>query len=156
MINRIHNTLRQGYEELDVATALLRQATPTTHIQSTPQQIDGWTCGLHMLLINLTTNYLGRIPALTHAQHHAESLSRSHLKYILAGELDTYVTNLIHDLTSQPQLPPKTTRTRHTTRHRLITTTCNKHSATIPTPITSCKRPYALTQTPPPNQPTPH
>ncbi len=64
-INMIHNTLRQWYSGLEVAPPLLRQDTPITHNQSTPQQTYGWTCGLHMLLINLTTIYQGRIRTLT-------------------------------------------------------------------------------------------
>ena len=50
-----------------------------------------------MLLTNLATIYQERILTLTHTQHHADSLSRSHLKYVIAGELDAYVTNLIHN-----------------------------------------------------------
>ena len=82
-INMIPNTLRQWYTGLDIAPPLLRQDTPNIHIQITPQQTDGWTCSLHMLLINLTTIYQGCIPALNHTQHHAETLARSHLKYVL-------------------------------------------------------------------------
>ena len=108
-----------------------RNSTPTpptrnTHIQSTPQQMDGWTCGIHMLLINLTTLYQGRIPTLTHTQQHAESLSRSHLKYVITGELDTYVTNLIHNLTIPAQHVP---RIHHTRRKKYTQPTHN-----IPTP----------------------
>ena len=39
-INKIHNTLRQWYLGLEVAPTLLRQDTPNTHIQCTPQQTD--------------------------------------------------------------------------------------------------------------------
>ncbi len=99
-IHKIHNTLRQGYTGLDTAPPLLQLTTPVTHTQSTPQQTDDWSYGIHMLLTNLTTIYQGRIPILTHTQQHAESLSRSHLKYVITGELDEYVTNLIHDLTN--------------------------------------------------------
>jgi hypothetical protein len=96
-------------------------------MQNTPQQTNGWTCGLHMLLINLTTTYQGRIPTLIHTQHHAESLSRSHLKYVLTGELDTYVSSLIHYLTNLSQQMPRTYHTRKKMHTQPITTTHNKH-----------------------------
>ena len=51
-INIIHNTLRQWYSGLEISPPLLHKETPLTHIQSTPQQTDGWTCGIHMLRIN--------------------------------------------------------------------------------------------------------
>ena len=63
-INKIHNTLRQKYTRIEVAPPLLRQDTPNTHIQSTSQQTNGRTCGLHMIFINLSTIYQGRIPTL--------------------------------------------------------------------------------------------
>jgi hypothetical protein len=116
----IHNALRQWYTWLDIAPPLLRQGAPNIHIQSTPQKTDGWTCGLHMLLINLTTIYQGRIPALNHTQLYAEILSRSHLKYVLTGELDTHVIRLVRDLTNQVHRsarnshPRKKAHTKHT------------------------------------------
>jgi hypothetical protein len=130
----IHNTLRHWYTRLEIAPSLLRQYTPIVHIQSTPQQIDGWTCGLHMLLINLPTIHQGRIPTLTHTQHHAESLSRSHLRYILAGELDIYVTKLIHDLTNPIQRAPRTYHTRRHKRARPTPNTNNKNTSPLSTP----------------------
>ena len=63
-INKIYNT-----------PPLLRQDTPNTHIPSTSQQTDKWTYGLHMILINLSTIYQGRIPTLRHTQLHAETLA---------------------------------------------------------------------------------
>ena len=79
-----------------------------------------------MLLITLATIYQGRIPTLTHTHHHVESLSLSHLKYVITGELDTYVTNLIHSLTNPTQRTPK--RTIHparSTRNQPPTSTQN-------------------------------
>jgi len=117
-------------------------------MQNTLQQTDGWTCDLHMLLINLTTIYQGRIPTLIHTQHHAESLSRSHLKYVLTGELDTYVTSRIHDLTNLTHRMPRTYHTRRKTYMQPITTTQNKYTSppTTSTPYRKIAR--ALTQTP--------
>jgi hypothetical protein len=74
-----------------------------------------------MLLTNLTTIYQERIPTLTHTQQHAESLSRSHLKYVITGELDEYVTNLIHVITN----PTRST-------HRILRNRCNPHTQIAP------------------------
>ena len=148
----IHNTLRQWYGGLEIAPPLLKQDTPTVHIQSTPQQTDGWTCGLHMLLVNLTTIYQGRIPTLTHTQYHAESLSRSHLKYILARELDTYVTKLIHDLTNPTQRSPNTYRTHRHKRAQPTPNTDHGNTSPLSTTILSRKKntPYHRHPDPPP------
>jgi hypothetical protein len=43
--NMIHNILRQWYTGLEIAPPILRQDTPIVHIQRTPQQANGWTCG---------------------------------------------------------------------------------------------------------------
>ncbi len=131
-IHRIHNTLCHWYSGLEVAPPLLRHDTPTTHHQSTPQQTDNWACGLHVLHTNLTTIYQGRVPTLTHTQQHAEELSRSHLRYILTGELDTFVTNLIHNLTTTPHQAQRT-NSRHKNHTQLAT---NNTPPPAPPPIT--------------------
>ena len=106
-----------------------------------------------MLLINLTTIYQGRIPTLIHTQHHAESLSRSHLRYVITGELDAYVTSLIHDLTPTLRSP----KTYHTRRERTRQTpnTNNDNASPLPTPTSSHKRPHTTTETQTPHQLTP-
>ncbi len=114
-INIIHITLRQWYTGLSTTPPLLRQDTPNINIQSTPHQTDGWTCGLRMLLVNLTTIYQGRVPNLSHNQHHAETLSISHLKYVLTRELDTYVTRLVRELTNQSNRTVKTSHPQKNT-----------------------------------------
>ena len=107
-----------------------------------------------MLLISLTTIYQGCISILTHTQHHAESLSRSHLKYVLTGELDTYVTSLIHDLTNSIHCTPKTYHTRH--KHTQPTpNTNNEKTSRLPTPTPSRKRTHATAEIPTLHQPTP-
>jgi len=82
---RIHNTLRQWYSNLSIAPKLLQNPTPTIITKSTPLQADGWSCGLHMLLLYLATIYQGTLPTLRHTQTHAHNLSRIHLRYTLAG-----------------------------------------------------------------------
>ena len=76
-----------------------------------------------MLLINLATIYQGRIPTLRHTQLDAETLARSHLKYVLIGELDTYETCLIRELTNQAHRTIRTSRTRKNAYAKSITTT---------------------------------
>ena len=71
-----------------------------------------------MLLINLTTIYQGNIPILKHSQLHAEALSRSYLKYVLAREIDTKVIRLVRDLTNQNCTIVRNPRTRHITCKR--------------------------------------
>ena len=51
----IHNTLRQWYTNHSITPTLLRLASQPIIIKSTPKQTDNWSCGLHMLLINLAT-----------------------------------------------------------------------------------------------------
>jgi hypothetical protein len=132
----IHNTLRKWYSGLDTAPPFLQHATPATHIQSTPQQTDVWTCGIHMLLDNLTTIYQGRIPTITHTQQNAESLSRSHLKYVITGELYVNVTNFVHNITNPIR------STRHNLRNR-----CNLHTQTAPNPNPKQNLPSQTTNT---------
>ena len=56
---------------------------------------------------------------MLHTQLHAETLARSHLKYVLTRELDTPVTYLIRDShmtnNSSTQNPPKKSRHRNAT-----------------------------------------
>ena len=79
-----------------------------------------------MLFINLTTIYRGRIPTLNNTQHYAEILSRSHLKYVLTGEIDTYETCLVQELTNQAH---RTVRTSHPRKKH------TKNATTPPRPI---------------------
>jgi len=108
-----------------------------------------------MLLINFTTIYHGRIPTLIHTQHHTESLSRSHHKYVLIGELDTHVTSLIHDLTNPTQHPPRTYHTCRNKHTQTIPNTNNERAPSRPTPTSSRKKTHTLTHTPTLHQPTP-
>jgi hypothetical protein len=99
-----------------------------------------------MLLINLTTIYQCRTPTLTHTQHHAEKLSRSHLKCVINGELDTYVTNLINNLIIPAQSVPRTHHTRRKKHTQPSLNTKTSHGPPSPTTITR-KRPHTLTHT---------
>jgi hypothetical protein len=115
------------------------------------------TCGLPMLLINLATIYQGRIPTLGHTQLHADTLSRSHLKYVIIGELDTHVTCLIRELTNQAYSTVRIPRTRNTNHVNTTTTTQNKPLMAPPTsPLPPRKRTHTPSRTSPPNQLTPH
>ena len=110
-----------------------------------------------MLLINIATIYQGRIPTFRHTQLHAETLSRSHLKYVLTGELDTYVIRFIRELTNQARRIIRNPHTRKTTHTNPTATTHNNPTTAPPTStFSSRKRTYTTTQTPTPNQPTPH
>jgi hypothetical protein len=104
--HRIHNTLRQWYSNLPIAPQLLQSPSPTLITKSTPVQADGWSCGLHMLLINLATIYQETLPTLRHTQTHAHHLFRIHLRYTLTGELDSSVPHVVQELhITDPILP---------------------------------------------------
>ena len=126
-----------------------RNSTPTpptgniSHPYSKYPPANRWM-DMHMLLINLITIYQGRIPTLTHTQHHAESLSRVYLKYGITGELDTYVTNLIRNLTNHTHITHRTPRTRRNKHTQLTSNTKPKQASPSPT-TTTRKRPHTLT-----------
>ncbi len=86
--SRIHNTLRQWYSALPITTPLLHPNILHIILKSTSRQTDGWSCGMHMLLVNLTTIYQGSISNIKHTQQHVHDLSRIHLRYVVMGELD--------------------------------------------------------------------
>ncbi len=56
LVKHIHRTLEEWYEDLPMSHFLTSQY-PQVIIKSTPRQTDGWSCGMHMLLINLATRY---------------------------------------------------------------------------------------------------
>ena len=144
----IQNTLRQWYTGLDIPPPLLRQDTPNIHSQSTPHHTNGWTCGLHMLLLNLTTIYQGRIPTLNHTQHHAETLSRSHLKYVLTEELDTCIACLVRELTNQAHRKVRSSHSRKKAHTKPTDTSRTNHITSPPTlTLLPCKRTHTHTQT---------
>jgi len=53
-----------------------------------------------MLLVNLTIIYLGGILILRHIQQHAYILSRIHFRYVLTGDLDGRLAQLLTDLSN--------------------------------------------------------
>ena len=80
-------------------TSPLYNPTPDSHKKKkTPRQTDGWSCGLHMLLINLATIYQGEPPTLRHTQRQAEQLSHIQLRYPYTGELDPVITQMVTEL----------------------------------------------------------
>jgi hypothetical protein len=94
---------------LYTTTTVIRQTTrhpghtPPTHSiisASTPRQTDGWSCCMHMLLINLTTIYQGTFPTFKHSQSLAHTFSRYHPKYTLTGILDPHIENIVKQLTN--------------------------------------------------------
>ena len=93
-VTMIHHTLKEWYKDLPTPPLLTTQH-PTVVQKSTPRQTDGWSCGLHMLLINLATIYQGGPPTLRHTQRHAEHLSRIQLRYTLTGDLDPTITQVL-------------------------------------------------------------
>jgi len=60
-VTHIHRTLKEWYKDL-LTPPLLTAHHPTVIQKSTPRQTDGWSCGIHMLLINLATIYQGGPP----------------------------------------------------------------------------------------------
>jgi hypothetical protein len=60
-VTHIHRTLKYWYKDLSTPLLLTTQH-PTVIKKSTPRQTDGWSCGLHMLLIHLATIYQGGPP----------------------------------------------------------------------------------------------
>ncbi len=97
-IHRIHNTLRQWYASLPITYPLLNHVTSSITIKSTPRQTDGWSCGMHMLMVNLVTIYQGTIPILRYTQTHANLLYKIHLRYTLTGKFDSSLAPIIHEL----------------------------------------------------------
>ncbi len=79
----LHNPItifRQWYTNLPISPQLLQNPSPYIITKSAPLQTDGWSCGLHMLPINIVTIYQGTLPTLRHTQTHAHHLSRIHLR----------------------------------------------------------------------------
>ena len=54
---------------------------------------------MHMLLTSLIAIYQGQIPILRYGQHHADQLSRMHLRYALTREITPWIDNLITFIT---------------------------------------------------------
>ena len=96
--SQIHRTLRQWYSNTAIAPPLLHSDAQRVTTKSTPKQTDNWSCGLHMLLINLAAIYQGKIPILRHTQAHAHQLSQIHLRYTLTGELDHSIAQIIQEI----------------------------------------------------------
>jgi len=133
--HRIHNTLRQWYTNLPIAPQMLQNPSPIIITKSTPLETDGWSCGLHMLLINLATIYQGTLPTLRHTQIHAHHLSRIHLRYVLTGELDPSVPSIVRELhITDPRIPwpisPITYNTHELYQRRYTTRTRNQTHTT--------------------------
>ena len=60
-IKHIYRILKEWYTDLPTPS-LFTTRHPTVIHKSTPRQTDGWSCGLHMLLINLTAIHQGGPP----------------------------------------------------------------------------------------------
>ena len=50
---------------------------------------------MHMLLTSLYAVYQGRVPILQYSQRPVDQLSRAHLRYVLTGEIVSWVDKLI-------------------------------------------------------------
>ena len=55
-VPHLHDNLRQ-WCRVSTKPTILRLEAPTVHTTYTPQQIDGWSCAMHMLLTSLSTIY---------------------------------------------------------------------------------------------------
>ena len=89
----MHARLRNWYSH----TLLLPSLTPkninitTSH---TPQQQEGWSCALHMLLEFLSAIYQGTVPIIQYIQRHAYQLSRMLIRYVITGELTPWIDKI--------------------------------------------------------------
>jgi hypothetical protein len=80
-VTHLHKHIRQWYGNSMLPPAL-QPMTPTVHTPHTPQQTDGWSCAMHMLLTSLSAIYQGHVPVLQYGQRHVDQLSRAHLRYV--------------------------------------------------------------------------
>ena len=108
---RIHKTLSQWHTNLPIAPQLLQNPSPTIITKSKSLQTDGWSCGLHMLLINLATIYQATLPTLRHTQTHVCPSPFSHTPTIRLDRI------------TRPKRPLHSPGTTH---HRPQTTMDNK------------------------------
>ena len=60
-LKHIHRTLKELYKDLPTPPPLTTRHSTVIH-KGTPRQTDNWSCGMHMLLINLATIYQGDLP----------------------------------------------------------------------------------------------
>jgi hypothetical protein len=141
LTQHIHSTFRTWYQNTPHTIPRLQTNTPHIISTSTPRQQNGWSCGMHVLLINLTTIYLGNTPIPKRTQTMAHTVSRLYLRYSLTGELDTHNETIIKKLTTRtttkttpPSVQPSTTRTH------------SHPNDTIPTTPISNKRTHNETQ----------
>jgi len=107
-MSHLHNHLRQWYGNSTMPPALQNES-PTVHTPYNPQQTDGWSCTMYMLLTSPSTIYQGQIPILHYGQRHVDQLSILHLRYVLTGEntpwIDTLITYIIDPLNNEDPEP---------------------------------------------------
>jgi hypothetical protein len=80
-LTHFHDHLRQWYGD-SLTPPDLQNESLAVHIPYTPQQRDGWSWAMHMLLTSLSTIYQGRAPILQYGQRHVDQLSIMRLRYI--------------------------------------------------------------------------
>ena len=79
-VAHLHNHLRQWYG-VSPTPPTLQNNIPVILTPYTPRKTDDWSCAMHMILTSLSTICQGHVPILLYNQHHADQLSRMHLRY---------------------------------------------------------------------------
>ena len=88
-----------------------------------------------MLLIILATIYQGSIPNLLHTQTYAKTLSRMHIRYVLAGELGPKLAHFTHELSNTNPIREWNPQPLHDYPKRKIqieNTTPTRHTPLLP------------------------
>jgi hypothetical protein len=98
-VKKIYNALNKWYGDNPGITkpVILSQAYKVSK-QRIPLQEDGWSCGMHMLLVALSTIYQGKKPEINYTKEHAYVLSRAHLHFELTGEILPCVNDIVEIL----------------------------------------------------------
>ena len=101
-VKKIYKALNTWYGDNPGITkpVILKQAYKVSK-QRIPLQGDGWSCGMHMLLVALSTIYQGKKPVINYTTEHAYVLSRAHLHYELTGEILPSVKDIVEILMLQ-------------------------------------------------------
>jgi hypothetical protein len=107
-VRKIYKALNSWYNDNpDIAKPMILKQAYKVSKQKIPLQGDGWSCGMHMLLVALATIYQGKKPVINYTTEHAYVLSRAHLHYELTGEILPCVKDIVeilvlHEIVSYP------------------------------------------------------
>ena len=151
----IRNNVHNLYEALTDLTPRHTANSPTSR-EPTPAQTDPvpWSCGIHMLCSTLSAIYQNQVPVLHYTQQHVNQLHRAQLRYLVTGELDEWIGELVALLTA-PHPPPDLT----VSLPRRPSAGGRPRTAHAPAPLPPTRRRASLRprkpQPPPPSPPQP-